>query len=136
MDTEPRGGGGLTGAGLATIATFDEGRVGIERVELSPRKTGEIDLTTLAAAVCGSDLHTVLGHRPSPPRTALGHEGVGVVREADPGTRDLRGTPLRAGDRVVFMSEGQIVEVNEPDAFFDHPQSERAKDFLGKILTH
>ncbi|WP_017587738.1 alcohol dehydrogenase catalytic domain-containing protein [Nocardiopsis ganjiahuensis] len=97
MDTEPRG-----GADLATIATFDDGRVGIERVELSPRKAGEVDLTVLAAAVCGSDLHTVLGHRPAPPRTALGHEGVGVVRDADPGARDLRGTPLRAGDRAVF----------------------------------
>jgi glutamate transport system ATP-binding protein len=41
-----------------------------------------------------------------------------------------------AGDRVVFMSEGAIVEENKPDEFFTNPQSDRAKDFLGKILKH
>lgn len=39
-------------------------------------------------------------------------------------------------DRVVFMDEGQIVEQNTPDEFFDHPQSERGRDFLSKILGH
>ena len=42
----------------------------------------------------------------------------------------------KAGDRVVFMSDGQIVEVADPDTFFADPQTDRAKDFLGKILTH
>jgi len=46
------------------------------------------------------------------------------------------GFARKAADRVVFMSEGQVVEQAEPDTFFDHPQSDRAKDFLGKILTH
>ena len=46
------------------------------------------------------------------------------------------GFARKAADRVVFMSDGQIVEEAEPDQFFDHPQSSRAKDFLGKILTH
>ena len=41
-----------------------------------------------------------------------------------------------AGDRVVFMADGQIVEENEPEQFFTNPQSDRAKDFLGKILKH
>ena len=41
-----------------------------------------------------------------------------------------------AADRVVFMADGQIVESNTPNEFFDNPQSERAKDFLGKILKH
>ena len=41
-----------------------------------------------------------------------------------------------AGDRVVFMSDGRIVEENTPEQFFTNPQSDRAKDFLGKILTH
>ena len=46
------------------------------------------------------------------------------------------GFARKAADRVVFMSDGQIVEEAEPDQFFDNPQSSRAKDFLGKILTH
>ncbi len=39
-------------------------------------------------------------------------------------------------DRVVFMDEGQIVEQNTPEAFFKHPQSERSRDFLSKLLRH
>jgi glutamate transport system ATP-binding protein len=41
-----------------------------------------------------------------------------------------------AADKVVFMSDGAIVESAEPTQFFTNPQSERAKDFLGKILHH
>ncbi|MDQ3664558.1 MAG: amino acid ABC transporter ATP-binding protein [Actinomycetota bacterium] len=41
-----------------------------------------------------------------------------------------------AADRVVFMSDGQIVEEATPDDFFSNPQSDRAKDFLGKVLQH
>ncbi len=41
-----------------------------------------------------------------------------------------------AGDRVVFMADGAIVEENSPEEFFTNPQSDRAKDFLGKILKH
>ena len=39
-------------------------------------------------------------------------------------------------DRVIFMDEGQIVEQNTPEAFFNNPQSERSRDFLSKILGH
>ena len=39
-------------------------------------------------------------------------------------------------NRVIFMDQGQIVEENEPNAFFDKPQSDRTKDFLSKILGH
>ena len=46
------------------------------------------------------------------------------------------GFARRAADRVIFMSDGQIVEENTPEEFFTHPRSDRAKDFLGKILTH
>ena len=41
-----------------------------------------------------------------------------------------------AADRVIFMSDGRIIEENTPDEFFTNPQTERAKDFLGKILKH
>jgi len=46
------------------------------------------------------------------------------------------GFARRAANRVVFMSDGLIVEEADPDTFFDHPTSDRAKDFLSKILTH
>ncbi|MBO0829431.1 MAG: amino acid ABC transporter ATP-binding protein [Streptosporangiales bacterium] len=41
-----------------------------------------------------------------------------------------------AADRVCFMADGQIVEQNTPNEFFARPSSERAKDFLSKILQH
>jgi glutamate transport system ATP-binding protein len=41
-----------------------------------------------------------------------------------------------AANRVVFMADGAIVESAEPKVFFESPQSDRAKDFLGKILSH
>jgi glutamate transport system ATP-binding protein len=41
-----------------------------------------------------------------------------------------------AADRVVFLADGAIIEENTPEEFFTHPRSDRAKDFLGKILKH
>jgi len=46
------------------------------------------------------------------------------------------GFARQAADRVIFMDQGQIVEENTPVEFFNHPKSDRAKDFLSKILTH
>jgi glutamate transport system ATP-binding protein len=46
------------------------------------------------------------------------------------------GFARHAASRVVFMSDGEIVEDSTPDAFFKSPKSNRAKDFLSKILTH
>ena len=46
------------------------------------------------------------------------------------------GFARKAANRVVFMADGEIVEVAEPEEFFTNPQADRAKDFLSKILTH
>jgi glutamate transport system ATP-binding protein len=46
------------------------------------------------------------------------------------------GFARRAANRVVFMAEGQIVETATPDEFFDDPKTERAQDFLSKVMTH
>ncbi|MFD1814113.1 amino acid ABC transporter ATP-binding protein [Rhodococcus gannanensis] len=46
------------------------------------------------------------------------------------------GFARKAGDRVLFMADGQIVEDTDPDSFFTAPKSDRARDFLGKILGH
>ena len=47
------------------------------------------------------------------------------------------GFARQVANRVIFMDEkGQIVEQNEPNAFFDSPKSERTKQFLSKILSH
>ncbi|HEY0451318.1 amino acid ABC transporter ATP-binding protein [Actinophytocola sp.] len=46
------------------------------------------------------------------------------------------GFARNAANRVVFMSDGDIVEDSTPNEFFTAPKSARAKDFLSKILTH
>lgn len=42
----------------------------------------------------------------------------------------------RVADRIIFMADGQIVETGLPQEFFDHPKTERAKDFLNSIKGH
>jgi general L-amino acid transport system ATP-binding protein len=44
------------------------------------------------------------------------------------------GFARQVADRMIFMADGQILEINEPKAFFDHPQHERTRLFLQQIL--
>ena len=46
------------------------------------------------------------------------------------------GFARKAADRVVFMADGAIVEETTPDEFFTNPKTDRAKDFLSKLITH
>jgi polar amino acid transport system ATP-binding protein len=46
------------------------------------------------------------------------------------------GFARKVADRVVFMDKGAIVEVADPETFFNTPQNERTREFLGKILHH
>ncbi|SDP53584.1 glutamate transport system ATP-binding protein [Actinopolyspora xinjiangensis] len=80
------------------------------------------------------------------PTSALDPEMVNEVLEVMAGLAEEGMTMLvvshemgfarRAAHRVLFMADGEVVEDAAPDTFFDSPESERAKDFLGKILTH
>ena len=63
--------------------------------------------------------------------TSLAREGMTMVVV----THEM-GFARHAADRVVFMADGQLVEMAAPVEFFDNPKSERARDFLSKILTH
>ena len=46
------------------------------------------------------------------------------------------GFAKKVADRVLFMDQGEIIEENTPEAFFNNPQLERTKTFLGQILGH
>jgi len=46
------------------------------------------------------------------------------------------GFAKQVADRVIFMDGGEIIEQNEPNEFFDNPQSDRTKLFLSQILGH
>jgi glutamate transport system ATP-binding protein len=80
------------------------------------------------------------------PTSALDPEMVGEVLEvmtslASDGmtmvvvTHEM-GFARHAANRVVFMADGQLVEEAPPEQFFANPKTDRAKDFLSKILTH
>lgn len=63
--------------------------------------------------------------------TELAREGMTMVVV----THEM-GFARKAADRIIFMADGEIVEDATPDEFFAAPRSERAQEFLGKILTH
>ncbi|MCU1619915.1 MAG: polar amino acid transport protein ATP-binding protein [Modestobacter sp.] len=63
--------------------------------------------------------------------TSLAHDGMTMVVV----THEM-GFARRAANRVVFMDTGRIVESADPETFFTNPSSDRAKDFLSKILNH
>ena len=46
------------------------------------------------------------------------------------------GFARKVADRVIFMDRGQIIEDDTKEAFFERPRSERAQQFLAKILNH
>ncbi len=46
------------------------------------------------------------------------------------------GFARKVADRVIFMDAGEIIEENEPEAFFTNPSSERTRTFLDQVLTH
>ena len=62
---------------------------------------------------------------------ALAEDGMSMVCV----THEM-GFARKVANRVIFMDEGQIVEQNEPEAFFNSPQSDRTKLFLSQILDH
>ena len=61
----------------------------------------------------------------------LAHEGMTMLCV----THEM-GFARKVADKVVFMADGQILEQSTPDDFFEYPKTDRAKDFLSKILTH
>lgn len=46
------------------------------------------------------------------------------------------GFARKAADRIIFMADGAIIEDSDPETFFSNPSTDRARDFLGKILGH
>ena len=61
----------------------------------------------------------------------LAHEGMTMMVV----THEM-GFARKVAHRVIFMDQGQIVEQNEPEEFFNNPQSDRTKLFLSQILGH
>src|SRR5215469_4678345 len=69
----------------------------VEEVELDPPKDHEVQVKMVAAGICHSDYHIVVGDLPAYLPMALGHEGAGIVEEVGSGV-----TNCKPGDHVVL----------------------------------
>ena len=77
---------------------------------------GEVLVEITLATVCGSDVHTWLGHRPFPTPCILGHEMVGKIIKLGNGIeKDFEGKELKIGDRIVWS---MTVGCKEDDCFY------------------
>jgi alcohol dehydrogenase len=85
---------------------------------------GEVLVRIRMSTVCGSDLHTIAGKRPTPVPTILGHEIVGVIEAFGPGAppRDAGGAELRPGQRITWS----VAAAAKADFFTAHGLPQKA----------
>lgn len=74
----------------------------VEALPLPDLRPGELLVRTELATICGSDLHTVNGDRPTPVPTVLGHEAIGHVAGTAGEVTGSGGEPIRTGDRITW----------------------------------
>jgi len=102
-----------------------------------------IELST----VCGSDVHTVAGHRSAHAPLVLGHESVGrIIALGDDGVKAVDGTDLRIGDRVVWSvtvscgtcdrCRGGLTQKCQTLAKYGHERIEPRWELTGAFATH
>lgn len=88
-------------ATAAVWSGVDEG-FALRREPLPELRDGEVLVSVELATICGSDLHTINGDRPTPLPTVLGHEAVGTVVATGGAVSGQDGQPVRAGDRITW----------------------------------
>jgi putative phosphonate catabolism associated alcohol dehydrogenase len=93
----------MKGTGKAAVMTKVNTPLKITEYPLSNVERSHILVKIKCCTICGSDLHTWLGHRPSPLPIILGHEIVGQIVELGEGvTHDSGDQPLKIGDRITW----------------------------------
>ncbi|MDR0807528.1 MAG: amino acid ABC transporter ATP-binding protein [Gemmobacter sp.] len=136
--------------GMSRVAAAERGRALLERVGLGDRmgsyphqlSGGQQQRVAIARALCMQPKVMLFDE----PTSALDPEMVKEVLDviislAGEGmtmmvvTHEM-GFARSVADRVVFMDQGSIIETATPESFFTNPQSERGRDFLGKVLQH
>jgi putative phosphonate catabolism associated alcohol dehydrogenase len=93
----------IPSSSLAAVFRAVGAPLALERFPIPAPRGREAVVRVSCATICGSDLHSYFGRRPSPTPSILGHEMVGQIVAAGPdGARDFRGVLLKAGDRVTW----------------------------------
>ena len=120
----------------------------IKEYPLRPVRPGEVLVRVAMSTICRSDIHSYQGLRPNPCPGILGHEIVGVIEALGDGVeRDLRGDPLRAGQRVTwteFFADGPSYERDVLDMpqkapgirKYGHDRADRDPHFLGGFAEY
>jgi len=119
------------------IAVYDTPKSPFELREFRLRAPdrGEVLVKVRMCTICRSDIHSYLGHRPNPTPGVLGHEIIGTIVELGAGvTKDMRGDPLRAGDRITW-SEYFIPGDNYYTEVLDLPQKSPGVDKYGHMAV-
>ncbi|MDA1089675.1 MAG: zinc-binding dehydrogenase [Proteobacteria bacterium] len=98
-------------------------------------KPGEVLVRISMCTICRSDIHSYLGHRPNPTPGVLGHEIIGTIVSLGAGvTKDMRGDPLRLGDRITW-SEYFIPGNDYFTEVLDLPQKSVGVDKYGHMAV-
>ncbi|MFC8952710.1 zinc-binding dehydrogenase [Streptomyces sp. NPDC057101] len=87
---------------LAAVWSGPEGGFALESQPWPELAPGEVLVRVELATICGSDVHTISGDRPTPLPTVLGHEAVGVVEDVAGPVHTVDGQPVEPGMRVTW----------------------------------
>lgn len=102
---------------------------------IRPPRPEEVLVKIRMSTICRSDIHSWLGHRPSPCPGVLGHEIIGNIVALGEGiTHDMRGEPLAVGDRITW-SEYFIPGPNYFTEVLDLPQKSPGVDKYGHMAV-
>jgi general L-amino acid transport system ATP-binding protein len=137
-------------AGLTEPEARDRAMVQLERVQIAEQahkfplqlSGGQQQRVAIARALCLQPKIMLFDEPTSALDPEMITEVLDVMTELAKGGMTMlcvtheMGFAKTVADRVVFMDQGQIVEENTPEAFFQHPQTARSQDFLSKILRH
>jgi glutamate transport system ATP-binding protein len=127
---------GPSGSGKSTLCrtinrleTITSGSITIDGKELPKEGRGLANLRADVGMVFQS--FNLFAHK-----TILENVTLGPIKVRGQGKAEAEKHARELLDRVVFMSDGRIVEEATPEEFFTHPKSDRARDFLSKLITH
>jgi D-arabinose 1-dehydrogenase-like Zn-dependent alcohol dehydrogenase len=119
------------------VAVYDQPNAPFElrMFPIRPTRPGEVLVKVRMCTICRSDIHSYLGHRPNPTPGVLGHEIIGTIVELGDGVvKDMRGDPLRPGDRITW-SEYFIPGSSYHTEVLDLPQKSPGVDKYGHMAV-